>query len=121
MQSHSQTNMLFWLDFLCENLAYPCNTPPWAVEAGITVLEQPFHAVGNLATAGGCLASQYLAGWAIIRAAGRRHAEEVLHYVAPPGSGCVFRRKRPGVSVQTAHHFGDFAHRPHGAGGRAAS
>jgi len=60
-------------------------TKPWAVEAGITVLEQPFHAVGNLATAGGCLASQYLAGWAIMRAAGRRHAEEVLRYVAPVG------------------------------------
>jgi transcriptional regulator GlxA family with amidase domain len=60
-------------------------TKPWAVEAGITVLEQPFHAVGNLATAGGCLASQYLAGWAIMRGAGRWHAEEVLHYVAPVG------------------------------------
>ena len=34
---------------------------------------------------------------------------------------CVFRRKRPGVSVQTAHRFGDFGHPPHGAGGRAAS
>jgi transcriptional regulator GlxA family with amidase domain len=60
-------------------------TKPWALEAGITVLERPFHAVGNLATAGGCLASQYLAGWAIIRSAGRQHAEEVLHYVAPVG------------------------------------
>jgi hypothetical protein len=37
------------------------------------------------------------------------------------GLVCVFRRKRPGVSVQTAYHFGDFAHRPHWAGGRAAS
>src|SRR4051812_10835388 len=27
-QSHSQANMLFWLDFLCDNLVYPCNTPP---------------------------------------------------------------------------------------------
>src|SRR3954470_19680292 len=26
-QSHSQANMLFWLDFLCDNLVYPCNTP----------------------------------------------------------------------------------------------
>jgi transcriptional regulator GlxA family with amidase domain len=60
-------------------------TKPWAVEAGITVLEQPFHAVGNIATAGGCLASQYLAGWAITRLAGRQHAQEVLHYVAPVG------------------------------------
>jgi len=37
------------------------------------------------------------------------------------GLFCVFRRKRPGVSVQTAHRFGDFAHPPHRAGGRAAS
>src|SRR4051812_45786547 len=29
-QSHSQTNMLLWLDFLCDNLVYPCNTPPEA-------------------------------------------------------------------------------------------
>jgi len=28
-QSHSQANMLFWLDFLCDNLVYPCNTPPF--------------------------------------------------------------------------------------------
>src|SRR3954468_15482343 len=34
---------------------------------------------------------------------------------------CEFRQKRPGVSVQTAHRFGDLAHPPHGAGGRAAS
>jgi endonuclease G len=40
---------------------------------------------------------------------------------ARSGFDCVFRRKRPGVSVQTAHRFGDFAHPPHGAGGRAAS
>lgn len=60
-------------------------TKPWAVEAGITVLEQPFHAEGNVATAGGCLASHYLAGWAIARGAGRAEAEAILHYVAPVG------------------------------------
>lgn len=60
-------------------------TKPWAVEAGITVLEQPFHAVGNIATAGGCLGSHYLAGWAIARGAGREEAEAILHYVAPVG------------------------------------
>ena len=60
-------------------------TKPWAVEAGITVLEQPFHAVGNIATAGGCLASHYLAGWAIARGAGRAQAESIIHYVAPVG------------------------------------
>jgi len=24
--NHSQSNMLFWLDSLCDNLVYPCNT-----------------------------------------------------------------------------------------------
>lgn len=33
----------------------------WVEEADVTVLNQPFFARGNLATAGGCLASQYLA------------------------------------------------------------
>lgn len=60
-------------------------TKPWAIEGGITVLEQPFHAEGNIATAGGCLGSHYLAGWAIARGAGRAEAEAILHYVAPVG------------------------------------
>ena len=32
-------------------------TKPWVEEAGVDVLNQPFFARGNLATAGGCLAS----------------------------------------------------------------
>ena len=36
-------------------------------EAGVAVLNQPFVARGNVATAGGCLASQYLAAWVIAR------------------------------------------------------
>jgi transcriptional regulator GlxA family with amidase domain len=60
-------------------------TKPWVIAAGIEVLEQPLHAVGNVATAGGCLASHYLAGWAIARAAGWAEAEAILHYVSPVG------------------------------------
>lgn len=60
-------------------------TRPWVQEAGIEVLNQPFFARGNLATAGGCLASSYLAAWAIARLLGRDAAAEVLHYVAPVG------------------------------------
>lgn len=60
-------------------------TKPWVQEAGIEVLEQPFFARGNLATAGGCLASIYLAAWTIARLAGRKAAVEALHYVAPVG------------------------------------
>src|ERR1700726_4517978 len=44
-------------------------TKPWVEEAGVTVLNQPFFANGNIATAGGCLASQYLAVWVISKLA----------------------------------------------------
>jgi len=60
-------------------------TKPWVVEAGVEVLNQPFFARGNLATAGGCLSSQYLAAWVLARTEGRQAAEAALHYVAPVG------------------------------------
>lgn len=60
-------------------------TKPWVIEAGVEVLDAPFVAHGNVATAGGCLASQYLATWIIARLAGTTAAEEALHYVAPVG------------------------------------
>ncbi len=60
-------------------------TKPWVEEAGVAVLNQPFFARQNVATAGGCLASQYLAGWVIARAEGIEAAREALHYVAPVG------------------------------------
>jgi transcriptional regulator GlxA family with amidase domain len=58
---------------------------PWVEEAGVSVLDQPFFAKGNTATAGGCLASQYLAVWIIARLAGVSAAEAAIHYVAPVG------------------------------------
>jgi transcriptional regulator GlxA family with amidase domain len=60
-------------------------TKPWVQEAGVSVLDQPFHARGNVASAGGCLASQYLAGWLIARLQGLEAATAALHYVAPVG------------------------------------
>ncbi|WP_374158391.1 DJ-1/PfpI family protein [Mycobacterium sp. G7A2] len=60
-------------------------TKPWVIAAGVHVLNQPFFAKGNIATAGGCLASQYLAAWVITRLLGRDEAEAALHYVAPVG------------------------------------
>ncbi len=60
-------------------------TKPWVIEAGVKVLDTPFVAHGNTATAGGCMASQYLAAWIIARGAGLSAAEEALHYVAPVG------------------------------------
>ncbi|HEX7837327.1 MAG TPA: DJ-1/PfpI family protein [Kofleriaceae bacterium] len=60
-------------------------TKPWVVEAGVRVLDQPFYAAGHLATAGGCLASHYLATWILARTLGREVAADVLGYVTPVG------------------------------------
>jgi transcriptional regulator GlxA family with amidase domain len=57
----------------------------WVIEAGVEVLDAPFVAHGNVATTGGCLASQYLATWMIARMASREDAEGAMHYVAPVG------------------------------------
>jgi transcriptional regulator GlxA family with amidase domain len=60
-------------------------TKPWVIEAGINIIDAPFIAHGNVATAGGCLASQYIAAWMIARGAGVADAEAAMHYVAPVG------------------------------------
>ena len=60
-------------------------TKPWVQEAGIEILDQPFFAKGNIATSGGCLASQYLASWVIARLEGIEAAKSAMHYVAPVG------------------------------------
>ncbi|AMK23143.1 DJ-1/PfpI family protein [Sphingobium sp. TKS] len=65
-------------------------TKPWVIEAGVKVLDAPFVAHGNVATAGGCLASQYLVTWMIARGASLRDAEEAMHYVAPVGEKALY-------------------------------
>ncbi|TDO96977.1 DJ-1/PfpI family protein [Marinomonas balearica] len=60
-------------------------TKPWVIESGVEVLNQPFFAQGNIATAGGCMASQYLATWIIAKLAGDESAESAIDYVAPVG------------------------------------
>src|SRR6478735_8217717 len=58
---------------------------PWVQEAGVEVLDQPFFANGNVATAGGCLSSAYLAAWMIARLDSIEAATSALYYVAPVG------------------------------------
>jgi transcriptional regulator GlxA family with amidase domain len=58
---------------------------PWVQAAGVQVVNQPFVAHGNIATAGGCLSAQYLSAWLITRLKGEAEAREVLHYFAPVG------------------------------------
>jgi transcriptional regulator GlxA family with amidase domain len=60
-------------------------TKPWVVEAGVQVADQPLYAAGNIATAGGCLASHYLATFIVARTLGRAAAADMLRYVTPVG------------------------------------
>jgi transcriptional regulator GlxA family with amidase domain len=77
----------------CTDLA----SKPWVVEAGVNVVDAPFFANGNVATAGGCLASQYLAAWIILRGAGREAAEAAIDYVAPVGEKADWVARAMGV------------------------
>ena len=61
------------------------SSKPWVQQAGVEVLNQAFTAKGNVASAGGCLASSYLAAWVIARLEGMAAAQSALHYVAPVG------------------------------------
>lgn len=58
---------------------------PFVEASNVTVLDAPFHSEGNIGTAGGCLASQYLATWVITRMLGEDAARDVIGYVAPVG------------------------------------
>ncbi len=60
-------------------------TKPWVIDAGVDVIDAPFIAHGNVATAGGCLASQYLAAWMLARGGSMEAARDAIHYVAPVG------------------------------------
>ena len=66
---------------VCTNL----RSRPGLESMGIRVLDRPFVASGNVASAGGCLASPYLAAWVISRLVGREAAETALGTVAPVG------------------------------------
>ena len=63
---------------------------PWVSEAGVNVVPRAFAAEGNVATAGGCLASPYLVAWLVARLKGLDAAREVLHYFAPVGEKQAF-------------------------------
>jgi transcriptional regulator GlxA family with amidase domain len=59
-------------------------------QLGVEVVERPFVQHGNIATAGGCLAQQYLVGWAIETLAGTDWRELVLRSIQPVGEGLFF-------------------------------
>ena len=82
----SGTYLLAKLGLTAQLSACTDNTSkPWVQAAGVRVVNQPFVAHGNIATAGGCLAAQYLSAWLLTHLKGEAQAREVLHYFAPVG------------------------------------
>ena len=57
---------------------------------GIEVIEKPFIAHGNIATAGGCLAQQYLIHWVIENLVDKDWADLVVKAIQPVGEGLFF-------------------------------
>ncbi len=57
---------------------------------GVEVLEKPFVANGNIATAGGCLAQQYLIGWVVESLANTEWKDLILKSIQPVGEGLFF-------------------------------
>ena len=56
----------------------------------IEVVEKPFVANGNVATAAGCLAQQYLIGWTIENLADAEWKNLILKSIQPVGEGLFF-------------------------------
>ena len=57
---------------------------------GVRVVEKPFIAHGKTATAGGCLAQQYLIHWVIENLADKDWADLVVKAIQPVGEGLFF-------------------------------
>ncbi len=57
---------------------------------GVEVVEKPFVAHGRIATAGGCLAQQYLIGWIVENLADRSWRDLILKSIQPVGEGLFF-------------------------------
>jgi putative intracellular protease/amidase len=57
---------------------------------GVEVVEKPFVAHGKIATAGGCLAQQYLIHWVVENLADKTWADLIVKAIQPVGEGLFF-------------------------------
>jgi len=73
------------LGMLKEIISTDTLTAPKLAAEGLEISTRPLYQEGNVASAGGCLASYYLAAWAITKAVGWEVAADIVHYVAPVG------------------------------------
>ncbi|MEN9781932.1 MAG: hypothetical protein RL208_82 [Pseudomonadota bacterium] len=73
---------------LLQNVPVVCTdltTKPYIEELGYNVSDKPFFANQNVATAGGCLSSQYIVGWIIAKLDSIEAAKNTIYYAAPVG------------------------------------
>ena len=68
---------------------YP-TSKPLLESLGVEVVEKPFVAHGNVATAGGCLAQQYLIGWVVEKLADEDWRDLIIKAIQPVGEGLFF-------------------------------
>lgn len=72
-----------------EATTYPSAKP--LLEAyGVTVVEKPFVVQGNIATAGGCIAAQYLVAWVVEHFLGKSAADAVVTSCQSVGEGLYY-------------------------------
>lgn len=68
-------------------------TRPLLEKRGVVVAEESFKVHKHIATAGGCLASQYLAAWLLREEFGDDAVAEALGYVAPVGEEKAYAQR----------------------------
>jgi hypothetical protein len=91
------------LGFLPSTATTDAKTRPYLQKTGCVVEDRPLIAEGNVVTAGGCLSSQYLAGWVIAKKLGIEKAMSILEHVAPTGQKSVFlKHARDVITPQLA-------------------
>lgn len=71
--------------FTSEPVCTDRSTAPMLARGGLRVAETAFNARGNVATAGGCLASQYIVSWLIGHRLGAQAIGDVIRAAAPVG------------------------------------
>jgi transcriptional regulator GlxA family with amidase domain len=69
------------------------------IAMGVEVVERPFVRNGNVATAAGCLAAQYLAGWIIETLTDEATKERALLQIQPVGEGQSYAADEAGVAL----------------------
>jgi transcriptional regulator GlxA family with amidase domain len=69
----------------------------------VTVLDQPFVAHGNVATAGGCLAAAHLSTWLLSRLVDPHAAADTLATIAPVGQQASFVAQVMATVERTTH------------------